>query len=226
MRIQDTPIYIPNRDNLERGFRRLVEWLLAAGMTRIVVIDNGSTYPPLLDWYSQLGARGLVSRDPRIKVHFAMRNLGPDAPWMARQYVRFPDPATRFIVSDPDVVPAAECPRDLVAKLHHMADYYGGAKVGPALRIDNLPDCYAKKPEVLAWEKQFWATLAQGQCYQAGVDTTFALYAPGSPRWPREPHYRLAPPYMVEHVPWYEDSAAANPERDFYHSRAGKWNYW
>ena len=192
-----------------------MEWLQAAGQTRILVIDNGSTYPPLLEYY-RTHARVLELR-------FAFRNLGPTAPWV----LRLEQLRTRFIVSDPDVVPAPGCPRDLVERLHHMLDYYQCSKVGPSLRIDNLPDCYAKKREVLRWEKQFWAKPVQGNCFQAAIDTTFALYAAGSAPWPREPHFRLAPPYAIEHVPWYEDSAAAIPERDFYQGHAaGQWNHW
>ena len=222
---RDTPIFIPNRNNLERGFRRLVEWLEAAGMSRIVIVDCGSSYPPLLDYYRQrttsAGNRPPLSRKP--EVHFAFRNLGPGAPWA----LRLEQLGTRFIVSDPDVVPAPECPRDLIERLHHMADYYDGAKVGPALRIDNLPESYARKAEVLAWEKQFWLKPVQGNCFLAPIDTTFALYAPGSCRWPREPHFRLAPPYVIEHAPWYEDSAAANPEREFYQRAAEQeWSHW
>ena len=211
---RDTPIFIPNRDNLDRGFRRLVEWLVAAGQRRIVVLDNASTYPPLLEYYRSLRAP--------VGVRFSFRNLGPNAPWMLRPA----ELGTRFIVSDPDVVPAPECPHDLVARLHAMMDYYS-AKVGPGLRIDNLPDCYAQKRDVLEWEKQFWLRPLQDNCYQAPIDTTFALYPPGAGRWPREAHLRLGPPYVIEHVPWYEDSAAAIPERDFYRSNAAKeWNHW
>lgn len=212
MRWQDTPVIIPNRNNLERGFRRLLEWLQGAGMTRVVVIDNGSTYEPLLRYY-----RGLRKE---VEVRFAHRNLGPSAPW-----VRAAAQGTRFIVSDPDVVPAPECPQDLVRALHAAADQHQ-AKVGPGLRIDNLPDCYARKREVLALEKPFWARPV-GNCFEAPLDTTFALYAAGSGRWPREPHFRLAAPYLIEHVPWYEDSAAANPEREFYRSNvAHDWSHW
>lgn len=221
MRWQDTPIFIPNRDNLERGFRRLLAWLQSAGMTRIVVIDNGSTYEPLLHFYA--------TRPPRIEIHFAQRNLGPGAPWSLRMAgMAMP---TRFIVSDPDVVPAPECPRDLVRALHAAADIHQ-AKVGPGLRIDNLPDSYVKKGEVLAAEKPFWTQPEEGNffaapVFRAPIDTTFALYAPGSGRWPREPHFRLGPPYLMEHVPWYEDSAAALPERDFYRRTATRdWNHW
>lgn len=222
---RDTPIYIPNRNNLERGFRRLVEWLQAAGMTRIVIIDNGSTYPPLLEYYRRFTARR--PRGQGVEVHFALRNLGPNAPWAARQYLGLAPPSMRFVVTDPDVVPAPECPLDLVRQLHATADYYRGAKVGPALRIDNLPDSYARKREVLAWEKQFWTRRACGNCFQADIDTTFALYGADSPRWPPQPQYRLDWPYVIEHVPWYEDSAAQIPERDFYRSTvANDWSHW
>ena len=200
---------------------------MAAGQKRILVIDNASTYPPLLRYYEAC---------QHFEVRFAGRNLGPDAPWtLCLEQLR-----TRFIVSDPDVVPAPGCPRDLVKKLHLAADCYRASKVGPALRIDNLPDCYARKQEVLDWEKQFWCPPADGpadgrlvlqapsfRAFHAPIDTTFALYAAGAGRWPAQPHIRLGAPYVIEHLPWYEDSAVPSEEREFYRRHAvAEWNHW
>ena len=41
MRWQEIPVYINNRDNLERGFKDLLEWLvIELGMEQITIIDN------------------------------------------------------------------------------------------------------------------------------------------------------------------------------------------
>jgi len=199
---KSTPIYITNFNNLERGFRKLVNWLWDAGMTNIAVIDNASTWEPLLCYYKTSGLN-IINRTS---------NLGHDAFWKLNIVQN-----TRFIVTDPDVVPDANCPADLVRKMHEVADRYAPAKVGPGLRIDNLPDHYHRKQLMLDSEVNYWTRkTADNDSYFALIDTTFALYNPGWGIWPSATHIRLDFPYVMEHLPWYEDSNAINEERDFY----------
>lgn len=217
MRWQETPVFINNRDNLDRGFRGLVGWLREIGMTQIIILDNGSTYPPLLDYYDRAG----------LNVLWLHENLGPLALWSCSCA-----PAKPFIVTDPDVVPADTCPADLIPKMYEVfARYPKAFKVGPSLRVDNLPASYARRDEVIKWEQQFWGD-SRGDCYPAGIDTTFALYGPGSgpgsSSWHADAeHLRLAPPYTFEHVPWYEDSAHPSEEAQYYRQHAdAKWRHW
>ena len=126
------------------------------------------------------------------------------------------------MVTDPDVVPTVTCPHDLVRRmLEALETLPTVGKVGPSLRVDNLPPHYLLREEVVEWETQFWQKpTADGGAYEAQLDTTFALYRPGSEPWPEGAHYRLAPPYSVEHVPWYENSERACEEREFYKEHA------
>ena len=204
-----TPVYVTNFNNLDRGFRNLVDWLLQGGMPPIV-LDNASTWEPLLRYYESSG----------LTVIFCGSNLGPYAFW-ERGLHR--EQSERFIVTDPDVVPSADCPLDLIERMSIMLDK-NWKKVGPSLRIDNLPGCYPRTEKVLAWENQFWAhPVADG--FEADIDTTFAMYEPGSPREAAS-CLRLAPPYSFEHLPWYE-GPEPNPEREFYNERKQRaWTNW
>ena len=215
----DTPIYITNRNNLDRGLSTLVQWLLDRGMTSITILDNGSTLVPLLTYYSGLEPASQVT------VRYLNDNLGPYAFWSLGLHTQ---QKTRFIVTDPDVVPSDDCPHDLILKLHALIDRHMAVKVGPSLRIDNLPDHYVHKQAVIAWEAQFWSTpVPDESAWHAQIDTTFALYQPHSPAWPIGPYIRLDTPYSFEHVPWYEDSARAQAERDFYLANARlDWTHW
>jgi len=209
MNWQDTRVFIINRDNMNRGFIQLLTWLASVGMRNVAVIDNGSTYPPVLDLYGKLSNVQLLRSD---------ENLGPYAFWQLGLHQQQHE---RFIVTDPDVVPSADCPDDLIERMHQAMDREHVGKVGPSLRIDNLPDSYARKSEVIAWEKQFWLHPAIGQgAYHADIDTTFALYQPHSECRPAGHTLRLAPPYSVEHRPWYEDSAHPPDEAVYYRSHA------
>ncbi len=201
-------VWITNFNNLNRGFRRLVDWLRLTGIA-IAVVDNGSTWEPLLRYYETSGLQ--IIRCPQ--------NLGPYAFWE----MKLDQGTDRFIVTDPDVVPSADCPSDLIERMGEMLDR-GYVKVGPSLRIDNLPGTYPGTQRVIDWEEQFWARPAD-RGFEALIDTTFAMYAPGAPAGPLH-GLRLAPPYSFEHAPWYE-GLEANAERDFYNDRKVKeWTHW
>ena len=62
------PVFINCRDRLA-PLRTLVEWLEQAGSTEVYLLDNDSTYEPLLDYYSQT---------PHTVVRLG-RNWGKDA---------------------------------------------------------------------------------------------------------------------------------------------------
>jgi hypothetical protein len=207
---KDTPIIINNRDRVT-SLCRLISWLLEAGHTNITVLDNDSSYPPLLEYYETLD--GLVTVAPLAK------NLGSKAVWVwseSTKCVKSP-----FVYTDSDIVPTEECPKDLIDFLIRVSERFGSPnKVGVGLKIDDLPDCYAKKDWVCQWESQYWdkkvGEMDGVPIYSAFVDTTFALY----------PEFKLfslhgirtGPPYTARHVPWYVDSA--NPsEEDLYYER-------
>jgi len=201
-----TPIFIIQRNNLTRGFQRLVEWLQSAGMTNITVIDNASTWAPLLAYYKTLCD---------VRIMMLPENHGHDVFWKLGWHLHQTE---RFIITDPDVVPDGGCPKDLVLKMHMVADRYKPSKVGPGIRIDNLPDHYHLKQLMLDSEMGYWQEadripLRDG--FFARIDTTFALYEPGAEKWDGA-HIRLDFPYVVEHVPWYDNSSQPNEEREFY----------
>ena len=215
MDYRDTPVFINNFCNLDRGFRDLLAWLKRAGMTSICVIDNASQYQPLLDFYDSSAMDG-------IQIIHAGANLGPEAFWCLDLHLK---QHTRFIVTDPDVVPDPLCPLDLVGKMHEVADRFpGGAKVGPAIRIDNIPEHFAQRDHMRVCESDYWLRrYPEGDCWNGAIDTTLALYEPTWTRWPLAeqggvPHVRLHFPYVVNHVPWFEESAHPSEETKYYRS--------
>ena len=212
MNWKDTPIFINNFNRLEIGFRDLLAWLKKAGMTSIAVIDNASSYPPLLDFYDSPAMDG-------IQLIHACANLGPEAFWRLDFHLH---QSGRFIVTDPDVVPDQDCPLDLVKKMHEVADRYAPAKVGPAIRIDNIPDHFAQRDHMRFCESDYWLRkYPEGDCWNAAIDTTFATYEPTWTRWPLVEsggvqHVRLDFPYVVNHVPWFENSFNPSEEALYY----------
>lgn len=209
---QDIPVYIINRNRLDRGFKAMVTWLLKIGMKNVIIVDNCSTFPPLVEYYKEMSKS--------ITILPQESNLGPRGFWQIKKYHEQIE--TPYIVTDCDLMPADFCPDDCIEKMLTVlnctepATENGGRKVAVSLRIDNIPDHFCKKDMVVKWESQFW----QGEktpfadAFYASVDTTFAMYHPK-----QDFTYtgcRLNTPYVFEHVPWYVDESIPNEEDEFY----------
>jgi len=208
---QEIPVIINNR-NRYLYLIQLISWLERAGMKDIIILDNDSTYPPLIEYY----------RNTRHKVVKLGANVGHLALWKSKVYRHIR--SNYYIYSDPDLVPTEDCPSDLVKKL---LDVLNGNpqvdKVGAGLMIDDLPDHFAKKSEVLNWEKKFWEKEISPGVFEAEVDTTFALYRPftNGALWVGKA-LRTGKPYILKHLPWYENSAALDEESRFYSANIRK----
>ena len=101
-------------------------------------------------------------------------------------------------------------------------------KIGPSIRIDNLPDCYDRKQEVIDWESRYFEHPVDNGLYRAPIDTTFALYRPriGLSRRVSLESYRMAAPYQIVHLPWYENSSAPTEEENYYKSHCRHVTAW
>ena len=202
------PIIINNFNRLE-SLVRLLDWLEAAGMINIHILDNDSSYPPLLDFYNN--------------THYAVvrlnANLGHRALWRTSAYWRLC--RSYFVYTDPDVVPNEECPYDAVYQfLVKLREYKDVDKVGFGLRIDDLPACYKYKKEVMEWEQRFWKREREPGLFEAKIDTTFALYRPFSMARAGAPALRTGFPYVARHWPWYADSNNPSDEDRYYKEMA------
>jgi len=204
------PIYIISFNRL--GYlKQLIEWLENAGYTDIHILDNDSRYPPLLEY---------LAKCPH-HVHRMSKNYGHLVLWESGEF----DEVIKhknFVLSDCDVVPVEDCPANVVELLSSILERYPNfTKVGLSLKIDDLPDHYELKPNVLEWEAPFWENVVEdGALYEAAVDTTFAYYRPGiSPqnrKWWRS--LRSATPLTARHLPWYCNTSAPSEEERFYQS--------
>ncbi len=216
---RQTPIYIICRDRLE-PLKTLVKWLEGMGMKNVILIDNDSIFPPLVDYLGKTSYQVIPTR----------KNVGHTSPWNSG-IVKSLSPEKFYIVTDPDVIPTAECPRDVIKRFYSLhKKYLLYEKVGFGLRIDDLPDHYPLKESVVTWESQFWNNTLEENVFEAGIDTTFALYKPFTYRYTLHPSIRTGGKYIARHLPWYSgpDSAKTSDEEKFYRLRANpdinSWN--
>jgi hypothetical protein len=215
--------FVITRDRLTYT-RRCVEALLDAGFGGdVVLVDHGSTYPPMLDWRD---AGGLpfgveVWADDNRHPRDLWRTGGP-----IEQCV---EPGERYIVTDCDVVPADDCPGDWVAYLGQLLDHNPHAvKAGLGLRTSDLPEHFTHAATVQAWEAKYQPPLAAPvgvwSAVWSDIDTTLAMYR-GSGPFRLGPAIRTMAPYEALHLPWYEDTVNPSEEAAFYAAQAvhGHW---
>jgi SAM-dependent methyltransferase len=213
---QSIPIILNNRNRLG-SLRRMITWLLAVGCTDIQILDNDSTYPPLLAYYEDL--------PERVTLHRLGQNIGPWAFWKLALHQHLSVP---YIVSDADLVPADFCPTDLISRLVSVAHRFpDSVKVAPGLRVDSISPHYAQGDAALQWESQFWWKPVTQGIFAAQVDTTFAIYQPGVDFSIRGENLRLGYPYLLEHTPWQVDDRALSEEESFYRAHTAKtFSHW
>lgn len=207
-KVQDIPIVINNFNRLST-LLQLIQSLEQRGYRNIHILDNASTYPPLLDYY----------RDCPYEIIFLNANLGFKALWKSKQVqARFCK--DYYIYTDSDVMLDEACPTDVIDHLFHLLkdQYKNAVKIGLSLRIDDLPDHYANKQKVIDWESRFYTQMNKDHLYKAPIDTTFALYRPytGLCRSRAFEVYRTAAPYQLKHLPWYIDSNHLTEEESYY----------
>jgi SAM-dependent methyltransferase len=206
----DIPIFIQNFNQLSY-LRKQVAWLKRAGYRNLIVIDNNSTYPPLLRYYADMMSNSAIRLVSRYETG------GKLALWEERILARL-GVVGPFVFTSSDIVPDACCPFDIVAHLAVLLrENPQILKAGPALRIDDLPERYRFRHEVDVLQRRFWrAPVAEG-VFLARIDTTFALYRPGS-AFALRPALRTGWPYLARHEPWYADSPSPSEEELYYAS--------
>lgn len=213
---RDVPIIINNRNRVTY-LKRLIRSLEKRGYTNIHIIDNNSDYPPLLDYYKEC----------KYKIYRLNSNAGFGALWdsnLFNDYFR----NQFYIYTDSDMELEDGCPSDFVQfMLFNLWRHKKIDKIGLSITINDIPDCYCNKSDVITWESKFWREKYDSNLYEASVDTTFAIYKPnkiGPAGFMRS--LRLRPPYSIKHLPWYEDSMIFNKENHYYNQHADKSTHW
>lgn len=198
--MSDVPIYINCRDRVT-PLRELVAWLEKAGHEQIVMLDNDSSYEPLLDYY----------RETPHEVRLLGVNHGSRSLWRARMV-----PDEPFVFTDPDIVPMETTPLDLVEHLGELLDRYPQAhKAGPGLYYEDLPWFHGGLGEM----RGMHANPIEPGVHLSGIDTTFARYRANAV-FEIVDSLRLDMPYMMRHHSWYIPFPGEDPESRYYLERA------
>ena len=205
------PVMVICRDRVE-PLRDLLAWLEVEGLSNVHLLDNDSTYPPLLE---------LFASTPHRVVRLG-RNVGHTSPWLPELAPLRRGP---YIVTDCDVIPDDTAHGAVGHFVKLLNRYRSVVKVGFGLHIDDLPAHYSRRPEVIAWESQFWQRPLAPDVYLASLDTTFALHRPGTP-YTLGPALRSGGRFMARHEPWYQDTSSPSEDLVYFQARASASTTW
>jgi glycosyltransferase involved in cell wall biosynthesis len=226
----DTPIIIPVF-NTPTHLKSMIDQLEDRGWTNIIICDNNSTYPPMIDLLDQLSD----------KYHVVLwgENKGP------RYYTENKDICSRmpkyFIVTDPDILFNPKMPSRSIAKMKRILDMYEVSKVGLAIDIHSPEerDRMFDPQQVDLWEKVFWTRkvdryVERDELYAAAIDTTFSLYnrdkflseiddVPGKMTC-NTSALRVAGRFTCQHMGWWANRGLTDEECEFYKTTTHTWS--
>ena len=196
---------IVNR-NLLTTLQNTIEFLRKEDRVKeIHILDNQSTYPPLLEYY----------KEAPVEVHYLKGNYGPQHAWDSKfNSIRNAD---YYIITDPDCT-YDNVPDDWLDKMLDSREN----KVGFSLEINDLPDTEIGR-QAKEHESKYW-TESHAHGWNSHIDTTFALYSKGM-RFTYDA-VRLDRPYTIKHEPWYLTKENITPEWRYYLDNASPVSTW
>jgi glycosyltransferase involved in cell wall biosynthesis len=141
----------------------MVEKLLVLNpLLDIIILDNGSTYPPLLEWYKTIHCQ-----------KYFLENQGHLALWSIGLDKKLGD---YFVYTDSDIILNDNFPKNWMFKMYQVLQKYKCNKVSLALEINDLPEHYRYINQVIRNEGRWWLEEVEDGIFKADTDTTFSLY--------------------------------------------------
>lgn len=217
MNIKDIPLIIPNFQQLTY-LRNLINWWKwYYPENPIGIVDNGSTYQPLLDYYPTLD-------NTKFWINLYDEN---DFVGNLNHYLNEFINWEYAVISDPDIMPHPATPPNFLEIFKHAIDHYGFHHAGFDLITEDMPDWNPKQKWIqgdeAALKKKEVTIVYEEKWYlgnRAPLDTTFTLFKRDNGGWsaPMKPEYwdnslRL---FKAFHLPWYLKKENLNEEMKHY----------
>jgi hypothetical protein len=175
-------------------------------LNNIIILDNGSTYPPLLEWY----------KTTTLPIVCYPENPGPRDFFLRSEI--WNNLPTYFFVSDPDLEFPDKVPNTLVKDLIDLSEKKRWKKIGLALDIKEKDKIC---PTINIHEPSYWKIILDttdggDPIYEALTDTTFAFY---NKKYFDDEFFiapRLAGRYTCKHHGWYYNRPEPKEETEYY----------
>ena len=199
------PIIIISYNRLSY-LKDLVEYFLNLNEEHIYILDNNSTYPPLLDWFEKI--------NKNINVVRYDKNFGHTVYWKTEFYKNIQD-CTYCVITDHDIIPYKSFEKEWKENWIEYLNKYKVRKVGSALNLSDIPESFDLKQRVLNQETKFWSTELEKNVFSAGLDTTLFLQKVNNNH--RTTNAIRLSNYLIKHRPWYEDLNNQTEENIYYY---------
>lgn len=197
---------------------------------KIIFHDVCSTYNPTIDYLETKKKEGYTVYKSNINDHHSVMNSVCD-------YLEKNPSCKYYVITDPDIE-LSEVNEDILDFYIHLLNKYKVNSVGPMLRIDDIPDFYPRKKNVLEghgnqfWNKRFTTISYKNENYNilfCDTDTTFQLRSRKnlSRIFPHSNSIRCCKPYFARHLDWYVDPLNLTPcQKNYIETTTGNISHW
>ncbi len=241
------PIFIVTFNKLEVLKKSIASYYKNIGTPfQIVIHDNTSDYPPLLEYFEELKKNGVDvyyndKNDAFESVHKTVDDWFEKNSSVADDYYVVTDPDIQLENTNPDILMYYKYLL-LLNKSFMVPDKYSGELthqevygVGPMLRIDDIPDHYPLKGEAIQRHyEQFWSKIPlsvtwmqrQYNYLPCFIDSTFAMYHKSFKFKNHNFAMRTHAPYSARHLDWYIDTKNPTEDELYYYKTARGFVNW
>lgn len=188
----------------------------------IIVMNNGSTYPPLLNYFEYMKSL----HHNVVYVDYPENDFIPNLSKTIENYIN--GKYQYYCISDADIMPHPSIPPNFldIWKMYIEKGYH---RVGFNLIVDQLPK-WLNEREAIIWNEKELLNGKEAEeyngyiGYKAPVDTTFALYTTNNSGWNAPMNGKdwgnCLRIFEAFHLPWHQHNEIVNPEMDYYYKTA------
>ena len=196
------PIYLTNMNRLTTTKKMVDDLFRLNGNAIINIIDNASTYPPLLKWYDE------IKND--VNVIKQTQNLGCWTFFYSGHYQNVKE--DYYVYSDSDLELNPKMPYNWQEIMMNYLEKYK-RKPSLALKLSDVEEGEFKN-HILNHQNICWYPTDEVNAYLAVTDMTFTLDSKINGY--RYESIRLAGDFECRHIPWYLDFNNL-PEEEIYY---------
>jgi hypothetical protein len=211
------PCFLIARDRFT-CLKNMVEYLVQIPELEVIILDNASTYEPLLNWYNTNPCT--IERLPVNYGNFVLWSSNTAIPGHEKPNFRekYNCENSQYILSDCDLDLSGVPMTGLLTTLQEgLRRYPWAVKCGLSLEINDLPDNEITREVKGVWEGNNWH-LIDDVYIKAPIDTTFALYTGVGEQNDFDNCLRVNRPYVCRHLSWYITEENITEEDRYYFS--------
>lgn len=222
------PLIIPNFNQLTYTINLINWWNYYTDNAPVIIVDNKSTYNPLLNFYKHVNSIW----DNVEVIKYKVNNCGDNLNNLIKG--RINNDYNFYCISNPDIMPYPSTPENFLDIFRHCIEKHNFHHVGFGLKINDLPDYIDNTDLILQRQTPFYEKTKKiyinyenksYKGFKCPIDLTFAMYSSENGGW-RFPYnsrvkwnnaLRL---FTAFHLEWYVDPETKNEETDFYYRTA------